>query len=308
MTFLRAGKRRHATGVALGGMRPGVLPGLAMVLGGAVSIQLGGALAVLLFAVMSPLAVASLRLVVAAAILMAVCRPRFRGLRRADWALLTSFGVSLATMQALMYLALQRIPLGAAVTLDVLGPLVLSVLTSRRPISLLWAALAGTGVFLLGNGGMSALDPVGVVLALLAGAVWAVYIMLSARSARRFPKADGVAIAMTIAAVVGLPLGLATAGGALRNPGTVAAVAGLAVVSTAVPYALDTLALGKLSESMFGVLMSLDPAIAATAGLVILGQRLSPAELLALGLVMAASVGGVMTPPRARTALSADLP
>lgn len=289
------GKRRG--GVMAARRSPATTQGVGMVLGGAVSIQIGGALAVQLFSRMNPLGISWLRQVVAAIILCSVCRPKIRRLRRRDWLLLASFGMSLATMQGLIYLAIQRISLGAASTLDVLGPLVLSVLTGRRAVNVAWAVLAGTGVFLLSDSGISHLNLLGAVFAVSGGAVWAIYILLSARSAERFPKAEGLAIAMAIAALVSLPVGVQAAGGALLNPVTDGMVAALAAFATVVPYTLDNLALGKLPESTFGVLMSLDPALAAAAGFIILGQHLSPGQLLAIFLVMSASAGVVLTAP-----------
>jgi inner membrane transporter RhtA len=284
-----------------GWRRPALLPpgplaqGVAMVLVATVSVQLGGALAVLLFRRMDPLAVVSVRLAVSAVILLAVCRPRLRTLRRTDWMLLASFGVSIVAMLGLLYLALERIPLGLAITLEVLGPLTLSVLTGRRAVIWLWAGLAAAGVFLLGRSGLAGLDVTGMVLALLAGAVWAGYIMLNARAAHRFPKAEGLAVAMAIGAVICLPVGASRDAEALLDPVTVALVAGVAVVSTVVPYTLENLALRSVPTSTFAILMSLDPAVAAAAGFIVLGQGMDLTQILAVLLVMAANIGVVTT-------------
>jgi inner membrane transporter RhtA len=277
---------------------PAVLSGVGMVLAGAVSVQAGGAVVVRLFARMSPAGIASVRLTVAALILLAVCRPAIRSLGRGDWTLLILFGVAVASMLGLMYQAIDRIPVGAAVTLEVLGPLALAVGTARRAASWLWAGLAAGGVALLGRSGFAQLEPAGVAYALLAGAIWAGYIRLSARAARRFPKAHGVAVAMAVAAAVSLPIGVVSAGGAMLNLTTLGLVALVAALSTVVPYTLDNLALRSVPESSFGILMSLDPALAAAAGFVILGQRLGLAGTLAIVLVMIASAGAVLTPPR----------
>ena len=153
------------------------------------------------------LGVVTLRLVVAAVVLLVVCRPRLRGHSRADWGTVVVFGLTMAAMNGLFYQAVDRIPLGPAVTLEVLGPLALSVLASRRAVNLVWAGLALGGVFLLGGGGFDRLDPTGVAFALAAGAMWAAYIVFSARTGRRFPQADGLALAMVVAAVLFLPLG-----------------------------------------------------------------------------------------------------
>jgi inner membrane transporter RhtA len=241
------------------------------------------------------LGVVALRLFVAAVVLLVACRPRLRGHARADWGTVVAFGFVMGAMNGLFYQAIARIPLGPAVTLEVLGPLALSVVTSRRAINVLWAALALAGVFLLSGGGFGGLDPVGVVLALGAGCMWAAYIVFSARTGRRFPQADGLALAMTVAAVAFLPLGVAEAGTRLLDPVTLGLGAGVACLSSVLPYTLELLTLRRLPAATFAVLMSLEPALAATAGFLVLGQSLSPAEAVAIALVIAASMGAVRT-------------
>lgn len=266
-----------------------------LVLAGGISVQFGGALAVTMIPRAGSLGVVTLRLLVAAVVLLVVCRPSLRGHSRTDWGTVVVFGVTMAAMNGLFYQSLARIPLGPAVTLEVLGPLALSVLTSRRALNAVWAGLALAGVFLLGGGGFSSLDPVGVAFALGAGAMWATYIVFSARTGRRFPQADGLALAMVVAAVVFLPLGVAESGTRLLNPGTIALGSAVAVLSSVLPYTLELLALRRLPASTFAILMSLEPAIAATAGFLILHQALSVPEALAIGLVIGASMGAVRT-------------
>ncbi|KUN45139.1 transporter [Streptomyces olivochromogenes] len=275
--------------------RWGALGPVGLVLAGGVSVQFGGALAVTLIPRAGALGVVTLRLLVAAIVLMAVCRPKVRGHSRADWRTVVIFGLTMAAMNGLFYQSVARIPLGPAVTLEVLGPLVLSVLTSRRVLNLLWAGLALGGVFLLGGGGFSSLDPVGVAFALSAGAMWAAYIVFSARTGRRFPQADGLALAMVVAAVAFLPLGIAESGTRLINPTTVALGGAVAVMSSVLPYTLELLALRRLPAATFAILMSLEPAVAATAGFLVLDQALSATEALAIALVIAASMGAVRT-------------
>lgn len=275
--------------------RRGALGPVGLVLAGGVSVQFGGALAVTLIPRVGALGVVSLRLLVAAIVLMAVCRPKVRGHSRADWGTVLVFGVTMAAMNGLFYQSVARIPLGPAVTLEVLGPLVLSVLASRRALNLLWAGLALGGVFLLGGGGFSSLDPVGVAFALSAGSMWAAYIVFSARTGRRFPQADGLALAMVVAAVAFLPLGIAESGTRLLDPTTVALGGTVAVLSSVLPYTLELLALRRLPASTFAILMSLEPAVAATAGFLVLDQALSATEALAIALVIAASMGAVRT-------------
>lgn len=280
--------------------------GVALVVGGAVSTQFGAAIAALLFPRAGVAGVVTLRLVVAALVLLVVCRPRVRGLSWADLRLVVAFGVALAGMNLMIYEAIERIPLGVAVTLEVLGPLVLSVVAGRRPASWLWAALALGGVVLLGQGGVTGLDPVGVVFAFGAGAMWAAYIVLNGRAGRRFPGADGLALGMTVGAVLVLPFGLVEAGPALLDPVTVALGATVALLSSVLPYSLETFALRRLPTATFSVLMSLGPVMATLAGLVVLRQALTIAQLVAVGLVVAASAGAVLT--AARRPAAAPLP
>ncbi|WP_327315970.1 EamA family transporter [Streptomyces sp. NBC_01235] len=285
--------------------RPGSLGPVGLVLAGGVSVQFGGALAVTLMPRAGALGVVALRLLVAAAVLLVVCRPRLRGHSRADWGTVVVFGVVMAAMNGLFYQALDRIPLGLAVTLEVLGPLALSVVASRRALNLVWAGLALAGVYLLSGGGgggggeggggagFGELDLVGVAFALGAGAMWAAYIVFSARTGRRFPQADGLALAMAVGALVFLPLGIAEAGTKLLDPVTLGLGAAVAVLSSVLPYTLELLALRRLPASTFAILMSLEPALAAAAGFLILDQSLTATEAAAIVLVITASMGAV---------------
>ncbi|WP_434100883.1 EamA family transporter [Streptomyces parvulus] len=279
---------------APGGGR-GSLGPVGLVLAGGLSVQFGAALAVTLMPRAGALGVVTLRLAVAAVVLLLICRPRLRGHSRADWGTVVVFGIAMAGMNGLFYQAVDRIPLGPAVTLEVLGPLALSVFASRRAVNLIWAALALAGVFLLGGGGFEDLDPAGAAFALGAGAMWAAYIVFSARTGRRFPQADGLALAMAVGAVLFLPLGIAESGGKLLDPVTIALGAGVALLSSVLPYTLELLALRRLPAPTFAILMSLEPAIAATAGFLILDQALSATQSAAIALVIAASMGAVRT-------------
>ncbi|WP_053730802.1 EamA family transporter [Streptomyces sp. WM6378] len=285
-------------GAGPGGRRAAFGP-VALVVAGGISVQFGAAVAVTLMPRAGASGVVTLRLVAAAIVLLLVCRPKLRGHSRADWGTVVAFGVAMAGMNGLFYQAVDRIPLGVAVTLEVLGPLALSVFASRRLVNVLWAALALAGVVLLGGGGFDSLDAVGVAYALGAGVCWAVYILFSARTGRRFPQADGLALAMAVAAVLFLPIGIAQAGGKLLVPSTMALGAAVAVLSSVLPYTLELLALRRLPASTFAILMSLEPAIAATAGFLILGQALSWPQALAIALVIGASMGAVRTQIRA---------
>ncbi|MFD0269806.1 DMT family transporter [Streptomyces sp. NPDC127106] len=273
----------------------------ALVIAAGISVQFGAALAVMIMPRAGAAGVVTLRLAAAAVVLLLLCRPRIRGYSRSDWGTVLAFGVAMAGMNGLFYQAVDRIPLGPAVTLEVLGPLVLSVVASRRLVNLLWAVLALAGVALLaghGGSGFGGLDPLGAAFALGAGAMWAAYIVLSARTGRRFPQADGLALAMAVAAVISLPLGVAEAGPALLVPGTLALGAAVAVLSSVLPYTLELLALRRLPAPTFAILMSLEPALAATAGFLVLGQALSAQDALAIALVIAASMGAVRSQPK----------
>ncbi|MER6680164.1 EamA family transporter [Streptomyces olivaceoviridis] len=272
--------------------------GTGLVLGGLLAQEFGAAMAASLFPRAGALGIVALRLTVSAVLLLAVCRPRVRGHRRADWTVIVAFGVALAGMNTLFYQAIARIPLGTAVTLEVLGPLVLSVVTARRATSWLWAALALGGVALLGRGGLDSLNGAGVGFALGAAALWAAYILLSARTGARFPKADGLALAMAVGAVLSLPAGLADAGGRLLDPVTLGLGAAVAVLSSALPYTLEMLALRRLAPATFAVLMSLAPAVAALAGYLVLNQSLTGIDLVAITLVVTASAGAVRASSR----------
>ncbi|MFJ4883825.1 EamA family transporter [Streptomyces sp. NPDC088731] len=291
-----------ALGDAAGPARPkgrgAALAPVALVVAGGLSVQFGSAVAVLLMPRAGALGVVTLRLAVAALVLLVVCRPKVRGHSRADWGTVLAFGLAMGGMNTLFYQAADRIPLGAAVTLEVLGPLALSVFASRRLINVVWAGLALGGVVLLSGGGLDRLDPAGAAYALGAGAMWATYIVFSARTGRRFPQADGLALAMVVAALLSLPLGIMESGSKLLVPFTVGLGAAVALLSSVLPYTLELMALRRLPAPTFAILMSLEPAIAATAGFLILDQALTTTDALAIALVIGASMGAVRSQTR----------
>ncbi|MFE6836435.1 DMT family transporter [Streptomyces sp. NPDC057705] len=280
---------------------------VALVISAGISVQFGAALAVMIMPRAGAAGVVTLRLAAAAVVLLLLCRPKVRGHSRSDWGTVLAFGVAMAAMNGLFYQAIDRIPLGPAVTLEVLGPLALSVFVSRRLVNLLWAGLALGGVVLLsghGGGGLGfgSLDPLGAAYALGAGAMWAAYIVFSARTGRRFPQADGLALAMAVAAVLSLPLGIVGAGSDLLVPSTLALGVGVAVLSSVLPYTLEMLALRRMPAPTFAILMSLEPAIAASAGFLVLNQAMSALDALAIALVIAASMGAVRSQIRKQPA------
>lgn len=274
------------------------LGAVGLVAAGLICQDVGASLAVLVFPTVGAVGMVTLRLTFSAIVLLLVARPRLRGHSRADWLTLAAFGVALGGMNLLFYEALERLDLGATVTIEVLGPLVLSVVTSRRASSWLWAALAFVGVVLLSQGGFDSLDPVGVGFAFGAAALWAGYILMSQRTGGRFEGIDGLAIAMAIGAVISLPFGVVGAGSALLRPDILLIGLGVALLSSAIPYAFELLALRRLLASTFSILMSVSPAIATLAGFVVLRQAVSPLQLLAIALVIAASIGAVRTATR----------
>ena len=265
--------------------------GVALVVAAVTSLQFGAAFAVTLFDELGPAGAAFVRLVVAAVVLLAIWRPRLRDRRRADLRVAALFGIALGLMNWAIYSAMDRIPLGVAVTIEFAGPLGVAVVGSRRPLDLLWVLLAAAGIVLLADPGGGSLDAVGVAFALLAAAMWAAYILLSVRTGQLFPGGSGLAIAMAVGAVTILPMGVGQAGGALLEPGLLAAGAAVALASSVIPYSLELEALRRLPARVFGVLMSLEPAVAALAGLVVLGQALVAREWLAIALVVVAAAG-----------------
>jgi len=287
MSETAATARTRDAGAAVSG-RPAAV---AMVLAAAGSLQVGAAFAVTLFDDLGPGGAAFLRLLLAAVVLLALWRPRVRGHSMADLRIAAAFGLALGLMNWSIYEAMDRIPLGVAVTIEFWGPLAVAVVGSRRALDLLWVALAALGIVLHASPRGGGIDAGGVALALLAGGCWAAYIGLSARTGQAFPGGTGLAIAMAVGAVVVLPAGIAQGGAALVHPGLLASALVVALASSVLPYSLELEALRRLPGAVFGVLMSLEPAVAALAGLAVLGQALVPREWAAIGLVVTASAG-----------------
>lgn len=283
----------------------GGVPAPALVLGGVVSIQFGAALAATLFDDLGASGTSALRLGFAALIMLLVIRPRVRGVDPGALRLVAAFGLCLGLMNLTFYEALDRIPLGVAVTIEFAGPLGVAVATSRGRTDLAFAALAAVGIVLLADLTGGGTDALGVAFALAAAAFWAAYILLAQAAGRVFSGAQGVALAMVVAALVPLGPGIAQGGGDLLSPELLALGAGVAVLSSVIPYTLETEALRRLPANVFGVLMSLEPAVAAVAGLIVLGQDLGARELAAIAFVVAASAGVSRTRPPAPAAAEA---
>jgi len=263
---------------------------VALVLVGILSVQFGAGIAKTLFDEVAPTAIVWLRLVTSAAVLLAIARPSWSGRTRRDWLVVLAFGLALGMMNWSFYQSLARIPIGLAVTLEFVGPLTLAVLGSRRPRDLIWVGLAGLGVLLLG------LEPgdltwAGVFFALLAGALWAAYILLSAQTGRRWEGVEGLAVASLVATLLLTPLTLGRYADQLADGRVLVLGALVGLLSSAIPYTVELIALRTMRPAVFSILMSLEPAAAALAGLVILHELLSPVQLLAMACVVAASVG-----------------
>ncbi|MED7923457.1 EamA family transporter [Nonomuraea sp. LP-02] len=268
------------------------IPPSSLVLLAIFSVQLGAGLAKELFAVLPPSAVVFLRIAAGALIMGAFVRPRLKGLTWRDWAVGVGFGLTLALMNLSFYEALARLPMGIAVAIEFLGPLGVAVAASRRRIDLLWVTLAGTGVALLAPWGDSASASwAGIGFALVAGACWAGYILLSAAAGRRFPGTSGLAFAMMVSAVVIAPVGVTTGGADLLQPHLLLIGVGVGLLSSVIPYSLELQALRRMPPQVFGILMSLEPAVAALIGVLLLGEILHAQHWVAIVCVVAASLG-----------------
>lgn len=261
-----------------------------LVLGSILSVQVGAAIAKGLFDEVGPSSMVWLRLLTSTVVFLVLIRPRVRGRSRRDWLAVLGYAISLALMNWAIYQSIARIPLGLAVTLEFLGPLAVAVLGSRTRRHLLWATLAGLGVLLLGLG-PSELDLVGVAFALLAGVGWAGYIVTGKLVGGRWQGLDGLAVSSAIAALLVTGPALAVDPGDLWRPQVVILGVAVGLLSSVVPYSLEMIALRRMPPRVFSILMSLEPAAAALAALVILQEALTPLELVAMACVVSASIG-----------------
>jgi inner membrane transporter RhtA len=275
-----------------------------LVLAAASSLQVGAAFAVTLFDDLGPAGAAFLRLAFAAVVLWAIWRPRMRSQPPRDLRVAAAFGVALGLMNWSIYESIDRIPLGVAVTIEFLGPLGVALAGSRHARDVAWVVLAGAGVALLtlGEGAGESLDPIGVALAGVAALCWGAYILLTKRVGARWAGLEGLSVSLGVAALVTLPVGVAAGGGELLAPEVLLAGIGLALLVPLLPYMFELIALRRLPTALFGVIMSLEPAIAALLGLLILDQRLALSGVAAIALVVVASAGATLgsaeSPPR----------
>lgn len=261
-----------------------------LVLASIISVQLGAAFAKSLFGLADPTAIAWLRMAVAAVIFWVVARPRLTGRSWPEWRVVIGYGIALATMNWAIYQSFARIPIGLAVTIEFLGPLGVALVGSRRARDVIWVALAATGVLLLGVFPVT-VDWIGIGYALLAGAAWAGYILLSGPTGRSWSGITGVSVGSVVGATVFLVPGLVTGGTALWQPNVVWLVVVVGVMSSVIPYGLEMVALRTIPAGIFGILMSLEPAAAALSALLVLGEQLTSVEIAAMACVIVASVG-----------------
>ncbi len=268
------------------------------VLGSCISLQFGAALATQLFPALGSWGTTTLRLGLAAVVLLAIVRPRVSRLDRTRWLAILAFGGAIGLMNGSFYAAIERIPLGTAVAIEFLGPLVVAAVLSTRRSDLLWVVLALAGVGLFGVEealGAADLDRLGVLFALVAAVFWGLYIITSARVGRLVPGQDGLALAMTVGALVVLPLGAPGAVLGITDPRLLALALGTAVLASVLPYSLELAALRRVPRHVFGILLSLEPVIALAAGVALLGQEATALRIVAALLVVGASVGVTLT-------------
>lgn len=277
---------------------PAALPPVPAILAGIVSVQAGAALAKGLFPALGAIGTVGLRVGLSAIMLVAAFRPSLAGTTAAQWRAVIPYGLVLGTMNIVFYMSLSRIPLGVAVTVEFVGPLAVAVFGSRRGVDIAWVVLAAAGIALITPWSGGGADPLGVLLALAAGACWAAYILLGGRLSRIMAGGVSVATGMVIASFVALPAAIATGAFArLTLPLFVAGI-GVALLSSAIPYTLEMIGLKGLPARTFGILMSLEPAVAALLGLVFLHELLSLRQWLAVALIIAASAGSTLTSRR----------
>ena len=267
-----------------------------LVVVGIISVQLGAAFAKDLFGTVSPTTMVWLRLVTSALILTAIARPRLRGRTRQDWLVVAGFGLSLGVMNWAIYQSFARIPLGIAVTIEFIGPLALAVVGSRRAKDLVWVGLAAVGVLLLGFE-RTDLTVAGVGFALVAGVAWAAYILLSASTGARWPGLEGLAVASVLGTLLLTLPAIGVGGEALLDPHVLLVGAMIGLLSSVIPYSCEMVALRTLPAAVFSILMSLEPAAAALAAIVVLHELLTPLQSLAIVCVIVASVGATRSRP-----------
>ncbi len=271
------------------------LPPVQAVLLAIISVQCGAAIAKTLFPTLGAAGTASIRIGVSAIILLLVYRPNLKAITKTQWKVVIPYGLSLGAMNLIFYFAIERIPIGLAVTLEFIGPLLLAIIGSKRLIDYLWVLLAAIGILLIAPWTNERLDTLGVLFALIAGALWAAYIVFGGRISKIMNEGTAVSTGMLLAAILVLPFGIFENGLVNLTPRLFGMGVALALLSSAIPFTLEMKALGKLPPRTFSILMSLEPAAASICAFIFLEENLSFYEILAVVCVVVASAGSTLT-------------
>jgi len=274
------------------------LPPVPAVLLAIISVQCGAAIAKTLFPAIGAAGTASLRIGISAIILLLAYRPNLKQITPSQWKIVVPYGLTLGAMNLIFYLAIERIPIGLAVTLEFMGPLLVAIIGSKRLIDYCWVLLAGLGIVLIAPWSNDRVDLLGVFFALLAGALWAAYIILGGKVSKIMHDGQAVATGMLFAAILILPFGFYENGLANLTPKFLGMGAALALLSSAIPFTLEMKALGQLPPRTFSILMSLEPAAAAICAFIFLQENLNFYEILAVVCVVIASAGSTLTAKR----------
>jgi inner membrane transporter RhtA len=271
------------------------LPPVPAVLLAIISVQCGAAIAKTLFPALGAAGTASIRIGVSALILLLAYRPNLKQITAQQWKIVIPYGLSLGAMNLVFYFAIERIPIGLAVTLEFIGPLLVAIIGSRRIVDYLWVLLAAAGIVLIAPWTNSRIDTLGVLFALLAGALWAAYIVLGGKISKIMNSGQAVSTGMLFAALLILPFGFYENGLINLTPKLFGMGVALALLSSAIPFTLEMKALGQLPPRTFSILMSLEPAAASICAFIFLQEKLNLYELLAVVCVVVASAGSTLT-------------
>lgn len=274
------------------------IPPIPAVLLAIISVQSGAAIAKSLFPTIGAAGTASLRIGISAIILLAVYRPKLLKITLQQWKFVIPYGLCLGAMNLVFYFAIERIPIGLAVTLEFIGPLMVAVLGSKRLVDFLWVLLAAAGIILIAPWTTNGVDILGAGLALLAGAFWAAYILLGGKISTIMQGGDAVTTGMLFAAMLVVPFGILGDGLHNLTPQFWGMGIALALLSSAIPFTLEMKALGQLPARTFSILMSLEPAAASVCAFLFLQEYLSFNEILAVAFVVTASAGSTLTSRR----------
>jgi inner membrane transporter RhtA len=274
------------------------LPPVPAVLLAIISVQCGAAIAKTLFPAIGAAGTASIRIGISALILLLAYRPNLKAITREQWKIVVPYGLSLGAMNLIFYLAIERIPIGLAVTLEFIGPLLVAIIGSKRLIDYCWILLAAAGIILIAPWSNERIDPLGVLFALIAGGLWAAYIVLGGKISRIMNDGQAVSTGMLFAAILILPFGFYENGLANLTPKLFGMGVALALLSSAIPFTLEMKALGQLPPRTFSILMSLEPAAASICAFIFLQENLSFYEILAVVCVVVASAGSTLTAKR----------